>query len=161
MEADLSLISANTVSAFRAITWDLVKQTTSNDGDSQDLIHFILSGFPTHKSALPANISGFWNQREHLHIIDTVVMIGERIVIPKPLRPEIIQSLHSAHQGVTAMSDRARSAVYWPGITHDIELIHASCFECNRIAPSQSKLPPVEPHIPTTPLEAIACDYFF
>ena len=90
----------------------------------------------------------FWNQREHLHITDKVVMMGERIVIPKPLRPEIIQSLHAAHQGVTAMSDRARSAVYWPGITHDIELIRASCFECNRVAPSQSKLPPVEPHIP-------------
>ena len=26
--------------------------------------------------------------------------------------------------------------------------------------PSQAKTPPTEPHIPTTPFEAIACDFF-
>ena len=87
--------------------------------------------------------------------------MGDRIVIPKSLRPEVLQSLHAAHQGVTSMTERARCAVYWPGISKDIDSIRASCYQCNRIAPSQAKLPPVMPHIPTTPFEAVACDFFY
>ena len=59
------------------------------------------------------------------------------------------------------MKNRAKCSIYWPGITKDIELTRESCFQCNRCAPSQAKLPPFEPHIPSTPFEAIACDYFF
>ena len=96
-----------------------------------------------------------------LHIVDEVIMMGDRVLIPKTLRAEVLQSLHAAHQGVTAMKDRTRCSVYCPGITKDIELTRDGCFQCNRCAPSQAKLPPFEPHIPTTPFEAIECDYFF
>ena len=34
------------------------------------------------------------------------------------------------------------------------------CSNCNIIAPSHARTPPIEPCIPTTPFEAIACDYF-
>jgi len=82
-------------------------------------------------------------------------MLYNWVVVPKRLRQEVLQSLHAAHQGVTAMTNCARDAVYWPGIPQDIESICASCFECNRIAPSQPKLPPTQPHIPTTPLRLL------
>ena len=38
-----------------------------------------------------------------------------RIVIPTSLRKKVISVLHSAHQGVTAMNELAKSIVYWPG----------------------------------------------
>ena len=79
----------------------------------------------------------------------------------KTLQAEVLQSLHAAHQGVTAMKDRARCSLYFPGITNDIELTRDGCFQCNRCASSQAKLSPFEPHIPITPFEAIACNYFF
>ena len=58
------------------------------------------------------------------------------------------------------MTERAKAGVYWPGITKDIESARANCSSCNRIMPSQARLPPIEPWIPSTPFEAIACDYF-
>jgi len=58
------------------------------------------------------------------------------------------------------MNERAKAGVYWPGITKDIEMARASCTSCNRIMPSQARTPPLEPWIPSTPFEAIACDYF-
>ena len=39
-------------------------------------------------------------------------------------------------------------------------MICASCNSCNQSLPSHARTPPIEPMIPTTPFEAIACDYF-
>ena len=160
METELLKISTNSLRDFRAVTWEVVQDVTRNDCDSQALIHNIETKFPSTQAEMPSNISSFWRLREDLHIVDGVIMMGNRVVIPKSIRAEILQSLHAAHQGVTAMKDRARCSIYWPGITKDIELTRDSCFHCNRCAPSQAKLPPFEPHVPSTPFEAIACDYF-
>ena len=51
-------------------------------------------------------------------------MMKHRIVIPQSLRKEVLESLYTAHQGVSAMNERTRRLVYWPGITSDIQ--------CNR-----------------------------
>ena len=58
------------------------------------------------------------------------------------------------------MNERAKAGVYWPGITKDIQFVRKNCQSCNNIMPSQARTPPVEPWIPNTPFEAIACDYF-
>ena len=58
------------------------------------------------------------------------------------------------------MTHRAQSSVIWPGITTDLAATRANCRCCERNAPSQSKMPPTEPHIPITPFEALAADYF-
>ena len=55
---------------------------------------------------------------------------------------------------------RAKATVFWPGITTDIEESRAKCRTCHRNAPSQAKLPPMEPRIPKFPFEMIYSDYF-
>ena len=83
-----------------------------------------------------------------------------RVLIPPSLHADILPSLHAAHQGVSSMNERAKASVYWPGITNDIHAARSTCSNCNKIAPSHARTPPIEPCIPTTPFEAIACDYF-
>jgi len=58
------------------------------------------------------------------------------------------------------MEDRARGVVYWPGITHDIQLTRSSCADCCKNAPSQAPLPAAAPEIPSTPFESIFADFF-
>jgi len=50
----------------------------------------------------------------------TAILHNDRVVIPPSLRSAALQTLHSAHQGVTTMANRARSIIFWPGITEDI-----------------------------------------
>ena len=148
----------------------------------QELCVLINSSFPDEKHKLPPKLLPYWSIRNNLYIVDGVILMkdqvvipkslrgdvvdtfsngsGARILIPPSLRQEIIQSLHSAHQGVGGMNERAKAGVYWPGITKDIETVRASCSSCNRSMPSQPRAPPVEPLIPSTPFEAVACDYF-
>ena len=55
---------------------------------------------------------------------------------------------------------RAQGLVYWPGMIADIEAARNRCRTCHRNAPSQSKLPPTAPKLPTTPFQMIYADYF-
>ena len=58
------------------------------------------------------------------------------------------------------MTNRANACVFWPGITSDIQAARTKCGQCDVNAPSQSKMPPAEPFIPTAPFQAISTDYF-
>ena len=166
----------------RAITWDIVKEETLSDTTMHKLVTLIESSFPDDRMDMPPELLPYWNVRNNLYVLDGVVLMNDsvvvpsnlrstvsaseyagcnvRIIVPEKLRAEVVTTLHSAHQGVSGMTERARVGVYWPVITNDIQLARLTCTSCNNIAPSQARTPPIEPHIPTTPFEAIACDYF-
>ena len=178
---EIHISTINSAANIRAVTWELVREETGKDVSMRKLVALINSTFPADKSDMPPDLVSYWPIRDSLYVIDGVILMRDRIVLPKTLRNdaiqgclpgddrivvpptlrgEIIDSLHAAHQGITGMNERARAGVYWPGITADIIKARNSCGSCNRNMPSQARTPPIEPHIPTTPFEAIACDYF-
>ena len=158
---DLIVASAKSnLDNVRAVTWERVKNETKADTHMVQLINFVKSGFPQKVADLPLPLQPYWPCKDKLYIVDDVLMYENRVLIPPTLRAEISDSLHSAHQGVTGMGNRARATVFWPGISLAIENTRRNCVPCDRIAPSQSFLPPVPPLIPTMPFEAIAADYF-
>ena len=166
----------------RAITWELVQEEMVKDQQMMSLLELVNSTFPDEKSEMPANLLEYWPLRHSLYSVDGIVLLKDqlviperlrhkvidrhlqgnnvRVIIPPILRHDVVQTLHSAHQGVSGMNERAKVSVFWPGITNDIKNMRSGCQSCNKIAPSQARLPPVPPIIPTTPFEAIACDYF-
>ena len=160
MDQSLAAIYKPTIDAIRATTWEMVKAETTTDLVLSKLIVLIQNGFPSRRQELESELQQYWEHKEQLSIIDDVVVLGERVVIPTSLRAEVLRSLHAAHQGTTSMNERAKAAIFWPGITLDIQHTRQCCASCNRSAPSQPKTPPIEPWIPSTPFEAIACDYF-
>ena len=177
----LSALSQDDSRQVRAITWDLVREVTKNDQHMQNLIALINLTFPQEKNEMPEDLLQYWSLRNNLYVIDGIVLMRDqllipptlrnkavqtyvpgsiiKVVIPPALREEVVHSLHSAHQGVSSMNERAKVGVYRPGITTDIQNMRNSCQSCNNIMPSQTRTP-IEPLIPTTPFEAIACDYF-
>ena len=109
---------------------------------------------------LPNGLADFWRHRDSLDVVDGVIMMGERIVVPPSLRREVLDHLHGAHQGVSQMTGRAQASVFWPGILSDITATRNNCRTCDSIAPSQRQTHPVQPEIPTYPFEMVCSDYF-
>ena len=87
-------------------------------------------------------------------------MYGRRTIIPRSLRRQVLESLHSAHQCPVRMTDRAKQSVYWPGISTDIDNIRSSCSYCSRNAPSLPSMPPLPLASPEFPMQMIVADYF-
>ncbi len=146
--------------SLRAITWDRVRLATSSDDDFTLLMGIIESGMPDKIHRLPPQLRAYHQFRSHLYTVDGVIMYKERILIPPKLRSEILNSLHAAHQGVTAMQARAEASVFWPGITTDISAERTNCNHCNRMAPSQPSAPPTPVIAPEYPFQCVCADFF-
>ena len=154
------------VAAFRndtekltSITWDRLSSETVRDSDLSTVCEAVVAGFPDAFKSNPAT-SPYWQYRDNLHVTDGVLIYKDRVVIPTSLRPAVLNALHSAHQGVSTMGLRARSTVFWPGMTYDTEQRRLSCQECIRNAPSQPSLPTQPGPPPTTPFELAYADFF-
>jgi hypothetical protein len=85
-------------------------------------------------------------QERHLElsIQGSCVLWGDRVIIPTAGRVKILELLHDGHPGMTKMKQLARSVVWWPSITKDIEEKVKSCETCS----IHQKSPPVAPMHP-------------
>ena len=142
------------------ISWEQLQTATIEDPALQDLVMAIEEGTPSSKEDLPHCIQAYFRLWNSLSIVDDVVCYGSRLVIPQQLRGQCLSALHSAHQGVSSMTARAVSTLYWPGITADIQWTRDQCPVCSGIAPSQPPLPPTTPEIPSHPFSDVCADYF-
>ena len=143
---------------IQAVTWDRVKHTASRDEEMQELVSLISSGFPASKQDLSPSMQPYWDIRSSLSHLDGVSLYGDRIIVPRDLRSEVLDCLHSAHQGVVGMKARARVSVYWPGMSKSITDRRLQCQTCNTIGPSQPAEPMVSSPPPQYPFEQVAAD---
>ena len=155
-----AMSSLSSMDNIRSVTWDRVREATASDPKMMNLLHTIQSGFRGNKKFFPKHLRSFYRFRNDLYTVDGIVIYKKRIVVPANLRSEILDNLHSAHQGVTSMISRAEHSVFWPGITSDIKTTREKCTHCNIMAPSQPSAPPTEPLLPEYPFQAICSDYF-
>ena len=123
------------------------------------LMEDIQRGIPDCSNDMIPEVRPYHRYRHGLVIVDGVVCYKDRVVIPADLRTQVLGTLHSAHQGVTGMVNRAEQTVFWPGITTDINRTRAMCRTCVRNAPSQPAGTPVPPPSPSYPFEMVVADY--
>ena len=143
------------------ITWEMVREETAKDSTLQGVKSLIEKVIDNEET--PSMTPSVKLYRKHIHqmtIVDGVVMIGQRIVVPTSLQPEILKALHAAHQGITMMCQRAADTVFWPGITVDITRTRENCEACHRIAKSNAKLPLEEITVSEYLFQNLCADYF-
>ena len=163
-----STIEAHTIASIAAINNDcdpLIALSDIQEAASRDIMHtklneFIQKGFPMSRDKLPEELRKYWPVRDRLSLRNSLIMMGDRIVIPSAYRKSILNTLHSAHQGVSSMASRAKNAVYWPGIDADIRNKRYTCHTCNEMAPSNSKEPLILSPSPLYPFQKICLNYF-
>lgn len=145
---------------IQSVTWDQIRVATSSDPHMIKLLDLIEEGSLNDRSTLPQELKPYYQYREHLSSFDGVILYHDRVVVPPSLRPQVLEALHSAHQGVTQMCSRAEASIFWPGMTPAITDMRARCSPCNRMAPSQPSAPPTPPMTPAYPFQCLVADYF-
>ena len=78
---------------------DQLRKSTAQDNQLTRLSHYINTGFPCDKKNLLTDLQEFWNHREALSIKSGLITCGNRIIVPKEMRAEMLQYIHEGHQG--------------------------------------------------------------
>jgi hypothetical protein len=139
---------------------DDLRVAAASDADYAELIAAIIDGFTVPRHQTHQSVRQFWKIREDLSVDDGLVLFGQRIVIPKSARRDLLRKLHAAHQGIVRMKRRARQTVFWPGISNDITTLVESCQNCQERLPRQQKEPLLRDPLPTRVFEDVSADLF-
>ena len=117
---------------------DQLRKSTVQDEQLTRLKCYISTGFPCDKKNLPTDLHEFWPHKEMLSIESGLITCGNRIIVPKEMRPEMLQYIHKGHQSKERCLLRARNTVFWPTMSYNVqqlrEVYHARSME----SPNQS-----------------------
>ena len=97
--------------------------------------------------------------RSRFHIIDGVIFMSNRIYVPKTLRDDMINRVHEGHLKIEKSKRRARSCLYWPGMSSEVEDAVRKCQTCNNYIDKQPREPLVQ-DIQDHPWHKIGTDIF-
>lgn len=122
------------------------------------LIRYCESQWPE-RHALPLELAPFWSEKNSLTLNGQLLLRGQRIVIPGELRGEILQQLHSGHQGIVKCRARARQSVWWPGLSVHIKQMVENCNICSQHRAEQRE-PLLTTAVQERPWQRVETDLF-
>ena len=96
-----------------------LQQKTANE--FHELYAMIQAGWPETKRQVPHSIREYWESRDELAVLDGVIYRGMKIVVPPSMRPAMLALIHGTHLGIVKCKQRVREALYWPGMSAQIE----------------------------------------
>ena len=137
-----------------------LKEETAIDETLQALKAQIAEGFPTHRKALKPILALYWNIRNELSEAEGLLFKGRQLIIPRSMQSSILNLIHESHLGIEKCKARARSIVYWPGMSRDIHDTVAKCATYLMHRHKNQKEPMIPHAIPARPWQKLGSDVF-
>ena len=125
-----------------------LRKSTAQDEQLTRLKGYISTGFLCDKKNLLTDLHEFWLHKEMLSIDSGLITYGTRIIVPREMRPEMLQYIHEGHQGKECCLLRAKNTMFWPKITYDIQQLIEECMICQEYGKSQ----PLRSYLGATPI---------
>ena len=88
-----------------------------------------------------------------------LLMKGNRLVIPVSMRLDVLDKLHEGHQGITKCRERAKTSVWWPGLSKQLEELVNNCSTCIKERVNRPE-PVIPSELPDRPRQKLAADLF-
>ena len=120
---------------------------------------YVEDGWPSDKSSTPGMLHQYWPYRHSITLQGRLLMYDARIIIPSSLRLDILDRIHQGHQGITKCRERAKQAVWWPGVRKQISDLITQCRVCCQNVKNHPE-PLVPSELPNHPWQTIATDLF-
>ena len=87
------------------------------------------------------------------------MLYDERIVTPRCMRLETLKAIHVGHLVISKCRSRANTAVWWPGLSKEIEERVSTCHTCAKVRP-EPKETMMAASFPSRPWERVGIDLF-
>ena len=95
-----------------------------------------------------------------LSIKSGLIICGNRIIVPREMRPEMLQYIHEEHQSKERCLLRARNTGFWPKMTYDIQQLKEKCMICQEYGKSQPLIGTTQ-ELPPFSWHKLATDLFY
>ena len=95
-----------------------------------------------------------------LSIESGLITCGNRIIVPKEMRPEMLQYVHKGHQGKEICLLWARNTVFWPKMTYNVQQLIEKCIICQEHGKSQPIIGTTQ-ELPPFPWHTLVTDMFY
>ena len=142
------------------LTINQVQAETAKDQDMQQLITYIIQGWPAKQQECIQQLQSYHTFKEEMSVVDGLIFKGERLIIPQSLKHKALQAIHRSHMGIQKTLDRSKGCFYWPGISKDITNVCETCEECLKFGKRQQKEPKGQVRDASEAWESLATDIF-
>ena len=141
-------------------TLDKIHVCSKTDSAVSLVMQYVLDGWPGNANECAKLAQPYFTYREELTIVDGLLVKGSRIVIPTEMRHACLETLHTPHLCLQKTLLRARSSVFWSGMTTDIKAQISNCSACQKFQTKQLA-ETLRNELPTTqPWTCLATDIF-
>lgn len=130
---------------------------TKKDATLIQVKELILNHWP--EEYCPEDLLPYFRRKSELSLDNDCIVWGNRIVIPKVLRKDILKLLHEEHPGILRLKALARSYVWFPNIDSDIEQLVRECQVCQSVRNNEKKAPLTYWPLPIRPFQRIHLDF--
>ena len=158
--AEVETYAENTIKALPATDQRLqeIIKAQKADAECSAVRSYCSNGWPTYMPHAPL-LRQWWENRAHLAVVNDILLYDDRIVIPSSMRLDILGCIHQGHLGVSKCRVRARTSVWWPGMSKAIEELVSKCVTCSIHRP-EIKEPLMPSSLPERPWQRLGSDLF-
>ncbi len=140
---------------------DQLRQATDEDESLQEMKRILRKGWPNHIKSVNSELKSYWHIKDEIHEAEGLLFVGERLIIPASMRGLMLQKVHESHQGMDKCKSRARSVMYWPGMSRDIDDLVSRCGVCAKYRRQNEKEPLIPHEVPLLPWSKVGMDIFY
>ena len=137
---------------------DEYRKAQAADSICSRRFEYCRQGWPT-KNNIDIAIGPYWKVRSELSIHNNLLLHGKQIVVPKSLQKETLSKIHQGHQGIERCRLRAKSSVWWPGLSQQIKHLIEQCQVCVKNSTPRSQ-PLIPSELPDYPWQRVGTDLF-
>ena len=101
----------------------------------------------------------YYRKRNELSTQQHILFWQNRIIVPPPLRKQLLDELHVGHPGIVRMKAIARSYIWYPHLDKDIEDHVRNCLPCAQHQPTPPECQLQNWRYPSQPMDRVHIDF--
>ena len=138
------------------------KKAQSEDPICSAVIKYCQNTWPKRKGEIDEKLIPYFKARGDLSVTTDGMLLPvyqNRIVVPKSLQRRTLDKIHTGHQGVQRCRLLANTAVWWPGMSQEVENMVLQCLTCAKdTKPAKQEM--IASDLPEYPWQKIGTDLF-
>ena len=92
----------------------------------QEIAQYCQKGWPE-KGILQGPVKRYYPVSSEISIINGILMRNRWFIISSVLQKQVLDQLHKGHQGIQKCRDQAKQAVWWPGLSTELQDLANKC----------------------------------